>query len=247
MINPGEVTRRSLLRTAVATIGTAVSPGVVTAALPSQGTKPQAGDEKRFNAGRRGTASFLDVIRLPDEVTTFDRFEKTLPQGRLSLTRSGEKFVGKGVVIECGRGADSLTFDLESPQNPVSVIHLRWQLKVPSDLLMLSDAWERSYGELGWRNVIPERVMPWYFATYDGAACHGYGVTTDAKSLCFWQVDLQGVSLWLNVTNGGNGVELGERKLTMATIVSRRRSRRATPGPCWPTTFSTSPPAISTR
>jgi alpha-galactosidase len=97
-------------------------------------------------------------------------------------------------------------------------------MTVPPGLRVLSDAWERSYGELGWRNVIPERVMPWYFATYDGAACHGYGVTTDARALCFWQVDLQGVSLWLNVTNGGNGVELGERKLTMATIVSRRGS-----------------------
>jgi alpha-galactosidase len=95
-------------------------------------------------------------------------------------------------------------------------------MNVPSDLLVLSDAWERSYGELGWRNVIPERVMPWYFATHDGTACHGYGMKTDARALCFWQVDLQGVSLWLNVTNGGNGVELGERKLTMATIVSRR-------------------------
>jgi alpha-galactosidase len=162
------------------------------------------------------------VIRLPDEVTTFDRFEKTLPKGRLSLSRSGEKFVGKGVLVECGRGTDSLTFALESLQNPISVVHLRWQMNVPSDLLLMSDAWERSYGELGWRNLIPERVMPWYFATYDGGACHGYGVTTDARALCFWQVDLQGVSLWLNVTNGGNGVELGERKLTMATIVSRR-------------------------
>jgi alpha-galactosidase len=162
------------------------------------------------------------VIRLPDEVTTFDHFEKTLPKGRLPLTRNGQKWVGKGVVVECGPRPDSLTLGLESPKSPISVVHVRWQMNVPSDLLVLSDAWERSYGELGWRNVIPERVMPWYFATYDGAACHGYGVTTHPGALCFWQVDLRGVSLWLNVTNGGNGVKLGERKLTMATIVSRR-------------------------
>ncbi len=155
-------------------------------------------------------------------MTTFDHFEKTLPKGRLPLSRSGEKWLGKGVVVECELGPDSLTLGLESPQSPIVVVHVRWQMTVPLRLLVLSDAWERSYGELGWRNVIPERVMPWYFATYDGAACHGYGVTTDARALCFWQVDLQGVSLWLNVTNGGNGVELGERKLTMATIVSRR-------------------------
>jgi alpha-galactosidase len=66
--------------------------------------------------------------------------------------------------------------------------------------------------------------MPWYFATHDGAACHGYGVKTGAAALCFWQLDPEGVSLWLNVTNGGDGVELGARKLTMATVVSRHGS-----------------------
>ncbi len=40
--------------------------------------------------------------------------------------------------------------------------------------------------------------------------------------MCFWQLDPEGVSLWLNVSNGGNGVELGQRQLTMATVVTRR-------------------------
>ena len=220
--HPSEITRRSLLRTAAAAIGTAVSPSLLPAAARSQGTPAEGGGEKRSNARQPAASSFLDVIRLPDEVTAFDHFEKTLPKGGLPLSRSGGKWVGNGVVVECGPGPDSLTLGLESPQSPVAVVHVRWQTTVPPRLLVLSDAWERSYGELGWRNVIPERVMPWYFATHDGAACHGYGVTTDARALCFWQVDLQGVSLWLNVTNGGNGVDLGERKLMMATIVSRR-------------------------
>jgi hypothetical protein len=90
------------------------------------------------------------------------------------------------------------------------------------DLLVLGDAWERSYGELGWRNLIPERVMPWYFATFDQRACHAYGVKTDARALCFWQLDSEGVTLWLNVTNGGDGVELGKRRLAMATVVAHR-------------------------
>jgi alpha-galactosidase len=90
------------------------------------------------------------------------------------------------------------------------------------ELMVLGDAWERSYGDLGWLNLIPERVMPWYFATHDHSVCHGYGVKTDARALCFWQLDMEGVSLWLNVANGGNGVELGERRLTMATVVTLR-------------------------
>lgn len=63
--------------------------------------------------------------------------------------------------------------------------------------------------------------MPWYFLTWDGAVCHGYGVRTGAAALCFWQVDGEGVSLWLNVANGGEGVQLGNRLLHAAVIVTR--------------------------
>jgi alpha-galactosidase len=47
-------------------------------------------------------------------------------------------------------------------------------------------------------------------------------VKTGAGALCFWQVDPDGVSLWLNVSNGGAGVDLGERELPAAPVVSRR-------------------------
>ena len=88
-------------------------------------------------------------------------------------------------------------------------------------ILLLGDHWERSYGDLAWRGIVPERVMPWYFLTWDGLACHGYGVETGAGALCFWQMDAEGVSLWLNLSNGGEGVQLGSRRLHAATIVSR--------------------------
>jgi alpha-galactosidase len=87
---------------------------------------------------------------------------------------------------------------------------------------ILGDHWERSYGDLCWRVMTPERVLPWYFFTHDEATLHGYGVKTGAGALCFWQVDPDGVSLWLNVANGGEGVALGNRRLLAATVVTRR-------------------------
>jgi alpha-galactosidase len=125
-------------------------------------------------------------------------------------------------VVETVSQANALVLTLYSPAQPVAVVHARWQIAVAGGLRVLGDAWERSYGELGWCDLIPERVLPWYFATHDGEACHGYGVKTDAAALCFWQLDPEGVSLWLNVTNGGNPVELGRRRLTMATVVTHR-------------------------
>lgn len=86
----------------------------------------------------------------------------------------------------------------------------------------MGDAWERSYGDLAWRSFVPERVMPWYFATYDGSSTHGYGVRTGAAAFCFWQLDPRGISLWLDVSNGGSGVLLGQRELHTATVLTRQ-------------------------
>lgn len=141
------------------------------------------------------------------------------------MGRQGEKWTGKGVELETRSGQNALVLELQDSSGPIAIVHVRWHAQVDPAMNVMGDAWERGYGDLGWRNVVPERVMPWYFATYDKSGCHAYGVRTDARALCFWQVDSQGVSLWLNVTNGGNGVELGQRHLTMATIVSRRGHR----------------------
>lgn len=114
---------------------------------------------------------------------------------------------------------------VSSPGHELTHVHLRWAIDVASGLRCLGDHWERSYGDLAWRGIVPERVMPWYFLTWDGAACHAYGVKTGAGALCFWQVDAEGISLWLNLANGGDGVQLGSRKLHAATIVSRAGKR----------------------
>jgi alpha-galactosidase len=87
--------------------------------------------------------------------------------------------------------------------------------------LILGDAWERGYGDLEWRGWAPDRVMPWYFATYDGSLTHAYGVRTGARALCFWQVDAEGVSLWADVRSGGAGVQLGPRVLDVCDVVCR--------------------------
>ena len=155
-------------------------------------------------------------------MTAYGGFQQTLPVAAIPLTPRGERWSGGGVEVESKPEGESLRFTLTSPARPIALVHVRWKRRIPADLTILGDAWERSYGELGWRNLIPERVLPWYFATFDGKTCHAYGVKTDSCALCFWQIDESGVSLWLNVTNGGDGVHLGERRLVMATVVSHR-------------------------
>lgn len=129
----------------------------------------------------------------------------------------------------CGENGNSLRPTLTAPTSPVSRLHLRWALPVPSGIQLLGDAWERSYGDMGWQPIIPERPMPWYFLAFDGRATHGYGVLTGASALAFWQCDREGVSLWLDVRNGGNGVVLGQRSLQLCTVTAQEGSADATP------------------
>jgi alpha-galactosidase len=218
------VTRRSFLNSMIAS--TAAS-----AALAS--TTGIAGGQTanlRKRADRVAPAStFLDLLRPPDQVTAFTGLAHPVP-----LERAGSRWQCSAkieVTTEHGGDkADGLSILLTSPMAAVTHLHLRWRGAMASHLLVLGDAWERSYGDLGWKNIIPERVLPWYFATSDsehgGVACHAYGVRTAPGAFCFWQIDQEGVSLWLNVQNGGNGVVLGDRNLHCATIVTRK----GTPG-----------------
>ena len=198
----GAVSRRSFLGRAAAV-----------AALP---LATEAGVSRARAAAAPGASTFIDLLRAPDRVTAYARLDAPL-----KLDRSGDEWRGSGVDIVIKAEGPELPVTVSAPAVELRYIHLRWQMSVATSLLVLGDAWERSYGDLGWRNIIPERVLPWYFATYDGRAFHSYGVKTGAAALCFWQLDPEGASLWLNVSNGGAGVQLGQRSLLAATLISR--------------------------
>ncbi|PKO22937.1 MAG: hypothetical protein CVU38_06800 [Chloroflexi bacterium HGW-Chloroflexi-1] len=118
-------------------------------------------------------------------------------------------------------GKDHLPVTLSAPRTALKRIQIRWRGAFGSGTRFLGDHWERGYGDLAWRGMAPQRPMPWYFLAFDGKATHGYGVKTGARALCFWQVDSAGVSLWLDVRCGGRGVELGNRVLEAAMVVTR--------------------------
>ncbi len=198
------LTRRAFLERA-----TAASAGAV--ALPLS-----VGAESGPPATGR-PAAYVELLRVPDRVTAYCGLADSF-----SLSRAGERWTGRSVAVTTAPVKDELAIGLAAPKDALTHLHLRWAASVSSSLLCLGDAWERSYGDLAWRSLVPERPMPWYFASWDGSATHCYGVKTGARALCFWQLDPEGVSLWLDVSNGGNGVLLGERTLEAATVVARR-------------------------
>ncbi len=164
----------------------------------------------------RNPDTYVDILGQPDHVAAFVERE-TVP-----LARQGARWTGKGVALEVSVQPGGMPLRLEAPGVVLSRVRLRWNARVPERWRILNDQWERSYGDLEWRGLVGDRVLPWYFLAFDGRAAHGYGVATGAACFAFWQVDPDGISLWLDVRNGGSGVQLGPRVLEAATVVARR-------------------------
>lgn len=92
----------------------------------------------------------------------------------------------------------------------VAFVTLRWLGEIPLHAKVFGDAFERTYADLEWRGILPERVMPWYCALYDGEHCEGFGVRVRPNAFCFWQVDELGVSLTLDLRSGTQPAKLTE-------------------------------------
>jgi alpha-galactosidase len=209
--NQTSITRRALLKNAAAS-------AAATFLLPQTGRGQQPAGMLSTSAS---AVPHLPVLSQPDLVFAFvGDVEAT----RCSLSRSGGLWTGNsraaGVRVDFLEGSQQSSISLESLALPVQRIHLRWKCRFPEDALVLGDAWERSYGDLEWRPLQAERALPWYAMIHSKERTAGMGVKTGTASFAFWQVDPDGISLWLDVRNGGNGVRLGNRTLEMATIVT---------------------------
>ena len=159
-----------------------------------------------------------DILRAPDGITA-------LSEGRaegIRLARSGDRWQGGDIEVAVVARKDSLVFTVGAPKTRLTRLRIRWHCAFPEGTRFLGDHWERSYGDLEWRGLAGERLMPWYFLASRDGVTTGYGVKTGAASICSWQADGGGVTLWLDVRNGGSGVELGARRLEAATLVVRK-------------------------
>jgi len=171
----------------------------------------------------RGLARVPDPVRLPDDVSIFTEAE---PAG-IRLTRSNQTWQARNIEVETDPATGKIF--LHAPQASVTRIRLRWEGSLPETWRYLGDHWERSYGDLEWRALVGERLMPWYFLASGGGATNGYGVKTGAAAICCWQADAGGITLWLDVSNGGGGVTLGNRRLLAATLVIQKGQPGETP------------------
>lgn len=145
------------------------------------------------------------VTVITDEKTYISRGQKNPAEEGLTRVEFLEQDNGQTVSVT---SRDSLRF-----------VKLRWNYRIKKQAQFLTDAWERGYGDLCWRGMSGGRCMPWYFLAAEQEKTLCFGVKVRPSAMCFWQADTKGITLFLDLRCGGNGVLLAGRTLKAAEIV----------------------------
>lgn len=129
-------------------------------------------------------------------------------------------------------GEYGLKVVLTAKETGVKFLRLRWNFtaeeKRTEPVRILSDEWERGYGAMEWRGIVTERNMPWVCAVSNGTdldpdvsgrLTECFGVMVRPAAFCMWRYDSRGVTLEIDVRNGGSGVILGGRSLEVCEIL----------------------------
>ena len=146
----------------------------------------------------------------------------------VTIETESEKYVfnDKNKVVSCGNTTvefvdhDGQEDVLLSSEDAVKYVKLRWEMKLPKKSRFFGDAWERGYGDMEWKGLCTRRFMPWYFLAKYENNVKGFGVKVRPAAMCYWVADPKGITLVLDVRNGGTGVLLQGRTLKVAEIVT---------------------------
>ena len=73
------------------------------------------------------------------------------------------KFCCRDIIVEMREDEGGIKCYVTAQETPVSYVQLYFKKEFSDNALLLGDAWERSYGELGWQKQPYSGIMPWYF------------------------------------------------------------------------------------
>ena len=155
------------------------------------------------------------LINLPDDVSAIVNGQtvKLIGKGKQMWTY-------QGTVVTLINTQDSIKVEIQAPKVSLSEVTLSWEVPQKDTSVILNDHWERTYGDISWHKPIATEILPWYFVEHNYQQTNGFGVKTGANSFCFWKVSGTNLSLTLDTRSGGDGVQLGDRKLLAAEIVT---------------------------
>ena len=163
-------------------------------------------------------------MRLPDSIHIYSEEKSAAFPGNTAHSWGD-------AALQLSTSGDRLSVTLCAEKTPLSYIRLRWSFAAEEqrrDVRILGDEWERGYGHMEWRGILPERCMPWVCLVSNGSDAYrdtagrlteGFGIAARPACLAFWQYDGAGITAFLDVRNGGRGVVLSGRTLRVCDIV----------------------------
>ena len=144
-----------------------------------------------------------------------------LSDGRHPLTSRDQKtWTYQDITVRLTYQQDELQVAVQSPKQALREVQLQWPYQQPAGATVCGDHWERTYGDVSFQPPEASRRLPWYFVQHDQDITTCFGVKTGCASFCSWQVGGGTMQLNLDTTSGGVGVQLGDRTLPAASIVT---------------------------
>ena len=165
------------------------------------------------------------LINMPDEASAIINNQSVI----LQKSKGEESWIYKDLIVSLKNTENSVAIGIKAPKVKLSSISLHWKTPVKSTSSVLNDQWERTYGDVSWHKARESEILPWYFLEYNAKNTNGFGVKTGAKSFCFWMIGNEKLSLTLDLRSGGDGVQLNDRQLNAAEIVTIRSDINETP------------------
>ena len=155
----------------------------------------------------------ISFMNRPDGVTAI------VNNQLVELMRSGDFWIYEDVAVSFETTKSSVIAFIQAPGVSLSEVTLRWETS-KTKATVLNDQWERTYGDASWHPLQDGERFPWYFMEVTEAGTSGMGVKTNAATFCAWSIDTGNLTLTLDTRSGGDGVQLGNRKLRAAGLVT---------------------------
>lgn len=131
-----------------------------------------------------------------------------------------QKWIYKDVVVELKKLNDRIEVYVQSPTMALKEVKPSWKYATSNSAAILGDAWERTYGDISWGKTDASKKLPWYCVAHDDDKTICFGVKTGCNTICSWQIANDKLQLTLDTRTGGNGVQLNNRTLHAADIVT---------------------------
>jgi len=154
-----------------------------------------------------------EMVHLPERVfvTLDDASHELIPAD------GKQTWSYKDITVKLEYKDGSLSVKVHSPTEALHNLYFTWQYEPP--LSILGDHWERTYGDVHFQPPSIKRKLPWYFIQHDSKYTTCFGVKTGCNTICYWQVGDGLMRLTMDTSNGGAGVNLGDRVLHTADII----------------------------